>query len=163
MPADGTGNLAALRLELVHSTRLRARLRATSGTGRDRLVTLANDVAAVPGVNRALVRPATCSLIVETAEPVAAVLDRIMAQGLARIDLPKPAPPVDQLLQLGLLRADLGMKNQTDGALDLRTALALALAAGALFQLSRGRVAGPATTLAMSALSLLDKSTSRKS
>jgi hypothetical protein len=49
------------------------------------------------------------------------------------------------------------VKRRTGNALDLRTALALALAAGAVLQLARGRVAGPATTLAMAAFSLLDR------
>ena len=44
---------------------------------------------------------------------------------------------------------------QTDGALDLRTAMGLMLAAGAVVQLTRGRIAGPALTLAMASYSLL--------
>lgn len=157
MPADA-GGTAAPRLDLVHSSRFRARLRGPEGTARDTLLALADEVAAIPGVLRALVRPSTCSLIVETHEPVDTVLDRLSTRGVLRIAPPTTPPPLNQVLQLGLMRADMGVQSQTAGTLDLRTAIALALLAGAVFQLSRGRVAGPATTLAMSALSLLDKS-----
>jgi hypothetical protein len=59
-----------------------------------------------------------------------------------------------------MMKADLGLGQRTGGALDLRTSLALLLAVGAILQLSRGRIAGPATTLAMSAFALLDKGAS---
>ncbi|MFC2968224.1 hypothetical protein [Acidimangrovimonas pyrenivorans] len=121
------------------------------------MVALANRVAAVPNVLRALARPATGSLIVESDGPVEAVLDAIEQGGIARIvAAPKPVP-ARQAVQLGLLQADMGIKARTGESLDLRTALALALLGGAIVQLSRGQIAGPATTLAASALSLLDR------
>ena len=58
---------------------------------------------------------------------------------------------------MGLMKADMDLGRRTEGALDLRTSIALLLAAGAVLQFARGRVAGPATTLAMSAFALLDR------
>jgi hypothetical protein len=65
-------------------------------------------------------------------------------------------PPVGQTMQLGLLQAEVSVKRRTDGALDLRSAIATLLILMAVVQLTRGRIAGPATTLLMSALSVLD-------
>lgn len=136
--------------------RRRARLRVAEDTDRAALLELADRLAAVAGVDRVLARPATGSLILETHHDAAEVLAEMEARGLvATARAPKP-PPVGQLVQLGLLQADMGVKQQTEGALDLRTALGLLLAGGAVVQLMRGRVAGPATTLAMAAFALLD-------
>jgi hypothetical protein len=85
------------------------------------------------------------------------VLDEITAEEVARVAPPAKGPPVNQVMQMGLARMDMGLRSQTRDGLDLRTAIALALLAGALVQIGRGRVAGPATTLAMSALALLDR------
>ncbi|MGC9368000.1 MAG: HMA2 domain-containing protein [Paracoccaceae bacterium] len=159
MPADDAafaGN-APVALERAHVIARRARLRA-AGLERDALVALADRLAALPGVARALVRPSTGSVIIETHEPVEAVLGRVAEAGIARIQDPPQRPPVGQVMQMGLARASTGMKDRTGGALDLDTAIALALLAGSILQLSRGRVAGPATTLAMGALTLLEKS-----
>lgn len=153
----GPEGSAPPRLHLAHSTGHRARLRADPAPDRDTLVALADRVASIPGVSRALARPGTGSLIIETHKPVAEVLAEVTAESILRLDAAPEPPPVDQVLQMALLRADMGVKDRTGGALDFRTAIALALAAGALFQLTRGRVAGPATTLAMGALSLIDR------
>jgi hypothetical protein len=51
----------------------------------------------------------------------------------------------------------MALKGRTQNALDLNSAAALLLFFGAAVQLGRGRIAGPATTLAMAALSMLDR------
>jgi hypothetical protein len=81
----------------------------------------------------------------------------IAAQGIARIRPAAPPPPIGQVAQLGLLRADMALKGSTQNTLDLNATLALLLLAGAAIQLGRGQIAGPATTLAMAALSMLDR------
>lgn len=160
---DGAGNTtsAPARLQLVHTTRQRARLKSDLPAEVELLTELANRVASVPGVLRAQIRPNTGSVIIESHRPVKEVLAELTERGIARIDTPPQAPPVNQVLQLGLLQADLGLKDRTGNALDLRTAIAVALIGGAILQLGRGRIAGPATTLAFSALSLLDRTMDR--
>lgn len=135
----------------------RARLRPARPLGRDALVDLADRLATVAGVDRVLARPATGSLIVETHHDAGEVLDAMEAGSLIVTRRAPTAPPVGQMVKLGLLRADMGVKSRTEGALDLRTGLALLLIAAALVQLARGRVAGPATTLATAAFSLIDR------
>lgn len=159
MPADdrATPVEGPVRLHLVHATGRRARLRLEAELAREAMVDLANRVASVPGVLHAQLRPNTGSLIVESAQAIEAVLKAVEERGIARIgSLPKP-PPVSQVLQLGLLQADMGVKQKTGDALDLRTAIALALLGAAAVQLGRGRVFGPAATLALGALSLIDR------
>jgi len=157
MPADDAAFAGAdpVALERVHMIARRARLRA-QGLEREALAALADRLAALPGVARALVRPSTGSVIIESLEPVEQVLERAIEAGIARIREPAPRPPVGLVVQTGLARADLGVKNRTHGALDLETSVALVLLAGAIIQLSRGRIAGPAATLAMNALTLLE-------
>lgn len=145
----------APRVFRTHLLRHRARLRVAAPLDRAALVELAEILAAVPGIDRVLARPATGSLIVETHRPAAEVLDDMEDRHLIRSVKPPPRPPVRQSVQLGLAKADLGLRQRTDQALDIRTALGLLLLTGAILQLARGRVAGPATTLAIAALSLL--------
>ncbi len=159
MAADGSATAAARPplLYRAHLLRHRARLRAADGIDRDVLIGLADKLAGVPNVRRALVRPSTRSVILETFDEAEAVLETIVAEGIARIKAAPKPPPVDQVIKLGLMRADMGVKARTGDALDFRTAIALALLFGSVVQLTRGRFAGPATTLAMSALTLLDR------
>jgi hypothetical protein len=58
--------------------------------------------------------------------------------------------------QLGLMKLDHDIREETEGALDLRTAMVVLLVGGAAIQLWRGQVAGPATTLLLGAFSLLE-------
>jgi len=156
MPDSGMPSGDAVRVHRVHALDRRARLRVASPMERPELVELAERLAAVAGVERVLARPATGSLIVETDRPVSDVLDEMVAVQLIAV-VPAPhRPPVRQAVQIGLARADLGLQQRTDKALDLRTALGLLLLAGALVQLARGRIAAPATTLAIAALALLE-------
>lgn len=123
---------------------------------RTALVDLAERLAAVAGVHRVLARPSTASLIIETQRPAAEALKEMEAAGIVRFVTPPHPPPVRQSVQLGLAKVDLGLRSRTEQSLDLRTALGLLLLFGAIVQLARGRVAGPATTMAIAALSLLD-------
>ncbi|WP_397543215.1 HMA2 domain-containing protein [Roseovarius salis] len=146
----------AVKLRTRHKTRLRGRFRLETPLDREGITQLANEMAGIGGVRRARVRPNTCSLIIESAIPMDAVIAAIEEQGIARILSMSAPPPVGQTLQSGLLRVDGAVKRQTGGAFDLRSALATVLIIAALVQMTRGRLAGPATTLLMSALPLLD-------
>lgn len=155
---ESAGKSAApVPLLLLHTTRKRARLKIDLPAGVEALTDLANQVASVPGVLRAQIRPNTRSVIVESHWPIKDVLTELADRGIASIGKPPQSPPVNKVLQMGLLQADMGLKRRTGDALDLRTALALALLGAAVMQIGRGRIAGPATTLAFGALSLLDR------
>lgn len=145
-------------LRPVHLLDRRARLRVCEAMDAAGMEALAHRLAAVPGVDRVLGRPASGSVILETHAPAAEVLADMEHRGLIRRERPPQRPPVRQSVQLGLAKADMGIRKGTDAALDLRTAIALVLLVGAVLQLVRGRVAGPATTLALGALSLLNAS-----
>lgn len=159
---ESTGKPAApVPLLLLHATQKRARLKIDLAGGAEALTDLVNQVASVPGVLRAQIRPNTRSMIVESHRPIKDVLAKMADRGIARIGKPPQAPPVNQVLQMGLLQADMGLKQRTGDALDLRTTIALALLGAAAVQIGRGRIAGPATTLALGALSLLDRNKKR--
>ncbi|SEQ26796.1 hypothetical protein [Thalassovita taeanensis] len=144
-------------LEELHVIDGRARLRPAMSLEPDALKALADRIAAVPAVRRVLARPATGSLIVEFDGPAAPVFEEIGAQEIARIR-PQPAPPpITQVARFGLMRADMNLKNATDGTLDLNSTVALLLFMGAAVQVARGQIAGPATTLVMAALAMLDR------
>lgn len=154
MSADHAG----IQLELAHSAARRTRLRPARPRSPEDLRAIAERIAAVPGVVRVISRPTTGSLIVETHVAADKVLDRIEADGIARITRPAAPPPISQIAQFGMLRADMAVKASTDDVLDLNSAVALLLTMGAIIQLSRGRIAGPATTLLAAALSMMDRS-----
>jgi hypothetical protein len=145
-------------LHLVHRAEGRMRLRFSGAVPQgDALAAFADRLAGIDGVRRVRARPNTGSVILDLAGPADAVLGALEGAGVARIVAPPKPPPVGQVIRLGLMQADASVARQTGGALDLRTALGLALLAGAAVQLGRGRVAGPATTLAMTAWSLLSR------
>ncbi len=143
-------------LRQVHVTESRARLQLEAELDAAAIAALADNLASLPGVKRAVVRPNTGSVIIETDVPVATVMEAVAEAGIARIKPPLSRPPVKQTLQLAMMQADLGVKRQTGNALDLRTTLAVILLGAAMFQLTRGRIVGPAATLLMGALSLMD-------
>lgn len=117
--------------------------------------TLVDALAATGGIDRIVGRPNTASLIIETSESAKALTARLVDAGLLRVaPAPKP-PPVRDVARLGLLNADQALSRRTEGALDMRTAFALALAMAALYQLARGRLFGPALSMALGAASML--------
>ncbi|WP_371036377.1 hypothetical protein [Rhodosalinus sp. FB01] len=156
MPTEGTARPP--RLCLVHRSGRRVRLRFQSPVPQGAaLAAFADGLADLTGVARALVRPRTGSVIIETLAPAGEVLEALAGSDLVRIvDAPRPVA-VGQVMQLGLARTDMELARRTEGALDLRSTLAVALLGAAIVQLARGRVAGPATTLAMTAFSLLER------
>jgi len=121
------------------------------------LKTLGDAIATVPGLTRVLVRPNTGSMILKFAGHPDALFTAITAQGLATIRHPAPPPPIGQVARLGMMRADMALKNRTRNTLDLNSTMALLLFAAAVVQIGRGQIAGPATTLATAALSMLDR------
>jgi len=144
-------------LEIVHAIADRVRLRPSQPLSAEALIGLADRIAGLPAARRVLARPGTGSLIVETQGPAQRLLDQIAAQGIADPRQRPAPPPVGDVARLGLVRADSAVRRATAGGLDLNAAFAVLLLAGAGLQLLRGRVAGPATTLAMAALSMLDR------
>lgn len=147
---------SVVRLMRVHECDSRLRLRTATRCTPEAMKRLADQLARVTGVVRVTARPNTGSVILSIDRAPAAVLDAIAAAGVARVVAPDKAPPVGQVLALGLMQADMDLRKRTDDALDLRTSLALLLIGAAILQAVRGRIAGPASTLAMAAFSLLD-------
>ena len=145
-----------LRLERAHAVAGRLRLRAREGLDRATLPGLLDRIARVDGVRHVAARPNTGSLILTIDDAPEAVEKRLAAQGIAKIGPPPAPPPLGQVVQMGMLKLDADIRRQSDGAIDLKSGLALLLAAGAVMQLTRGRVAGPATTLALAAYGLLE-------
>jgi hypothetical protein len=143
-------------LRLAHRADRRLRLKlAEPPPGGDALQAFVDRLAGTRGVRRARLRPTTGSVILDLALPAGEVLAALETAGVARLAPPPPTVPVGVAVEATLAQADAGLSRATDGALDLRTALGLALAGAAVVQLARGRVAGPATTLGMAAWSLL--------
>lgn len=160
-PDNRPGDPGPYRAHLAHQSarRLRLRLEETAVRSID-AQGLADRLTSVQGVARVVFRPNTGSLIFETLVDAGEVLEALRQGPLLSIKAPPKPPPVGQMIQMGLLKADMDLGRRTEGALDLRTTIALLLLFGAILQLARGRVAGPATTLAMSAFALLDRSSS---
>jgi hypothetical protein len=81
----------------------------------------------VHGVSRVVFRPNTGSLILETLIDAGEVLEALKDEPSLSIKAPPKPPPVGQMIQMGLLKADMDLGRRTDGALDLRTTMALLL------------------------------------
>ncbi len=148
---------APVEVLLAHVTGGRARLRLVRPLPEATLTALADDLATLPGIERVVIRPATGSVIIEGRRPAEALEAALRSSGLITLTEPEPAQPIGQLAQLGLWLADLKLREETRGALDIRTALALMLLGGAIVQLLRGQISGPATTLLMEAFKLIDR------
>lgn len=144
-------------LEIHHAVPGRVRLRPAKPMDTGGLKALGDMIAMVPGLTRVLVRPNTGSMIVQFSGQPDAFFKAITAQGIATIRHPAPPPPIGQVAKLGLMRADMALKDRTANTLDLNSTMALLLFAAAIVQIGRGHIAGPATTLAMAALSMLDR------
>lgn len=117
----------------------------------------AGQILRLSGVRRVAVRPATLSVIVEFDGSVEAFEERLAHSDVAQLKAPLKPPPLDQVFQLGIVRADEAVRDRTAGALDLHSAVGLILLAGACVQLARGQVAGPASALLLGALPLLER------
>lgn len=143
-------------LETVHAIDGRLRLRVREDLAADAWTGLADRMAGIPGIRKVVLRPNTRSAILTIDEPAATILDRLgETPGTRVVDAPAP-PPIGQALQIGLMKLDHDLKRTTRETVDLRSLIALLLLVGAGGQLVRGRIAGPASTLAMAAFSLLE-------
>ena len=145
-----------VRVRLVHVTAGRARLRLGPTVEEDAMRALADRLLGLGGIRRVLVRPNTGSLILESGLGEGELRALLEGAEAIRIEPPRHPPPVSQAAGFGLLKLDADLKARTDNLLDLRGALGLALIGGGIVQLARGQVAGPATTLLMTAYSLLE-------
>jgi len=147
-----------VEVRLAHASDGRVRLRLARRLDRDALSALADHLTSASDVRRVRVRPNTDSVIVEGIGPGTEILRRLERQGVVAVLAPEPPPQFGPLARLGIMRIDMELKDRTEGVLDFRSSLALVLLGGAVIQLVRGQVAGPATTLVVSALSLLEQS-----
>jgi len=145
-------------IEVHHAVAGRLRLRPVLPMEAGALRALADGIAALWGIRRVVSRPATSSLIVEFDGPAAPMIEAIGASGLARLRDRSPPPPISMVAKLALLQAETRVKGATDSTLDLYTLLGLMLLMGAVVQVGRGRIASPATSLAVAALAMLDRS-----
>lgn len=143
---------------IAHEIPGRLRVRLAEPMAREALAALVDRIAALPGARRVAARPNTLSVIIESDPALGPIGPKLAALGVLKLRPEPTPPPVAQAAQLGLMRLDAELGRRTDGAFDLHSALATLLIFGALVQVARGRVAGPATTLAMSAFSLLERS-----
>lgn len=158
MPDGGNagGDPPRVTLETAHAVDGRLRLRVRHDLAPAAWAGLADRLACVPGVRKVVLRPNTRSAILTIDEPAATILARLRETPGTRVaDAPTP-PPIGQTLQLGLMKLDHDLKRTTHEAADLRGLIAVLLLIAAGGQLLRGKVAGPASTLAMAAFSLLD-------
>jgi len=143
-------------LERVHAVDGRVRLRLRNAASREEFQALAEQLSGLAGVTNIVARPNTRSVILSFDGKAEDMMARLAeARDIRVADRPKPVP-LSQLSQLGMLQLDQNIKKHTDDVLDFRTGVALFLVFGAIVQLGRGRIAGPTTTLLMSALSLLN-------
>lgn len=154
--AKGSG-ARPVALQIAHLTRGRIRFRLGESLSRDALTALITRISEIPDVARVVARPNTRSIILDITADGEPVIERLKADGVAVIMPHVPMPPLAQLAQFSMTRMDATIGKRTDGMLDTRTVLATILILIAIAQLSRGKIAGPATTLLMSAFSLLDR------
>lgn len=143
--------------ERAHAAGNRLRLRLSGSRDPAQLEDLATRISACPGVLRVRIRPNTGSAIIEGEVPAETLAARIEGAGILRLRMPGHPPPIGKVMQLALMRADMTIKARSQGVADLRSALAVLLFAGSLVQTARGRLVGPASTLALGALSLIDR------
>jgi hypothetical protein len=155
MPPDAP---APVRVRIGHLTAGRARLRLDRPLERPALEALSDRLADCPGVRRVVARPNTGSVIIEAAKGEAALRKLIEGLDFLKVLPPPKAVPIGQMAKLGEMMLDKKIRDRTEGALDLRATLALILFLAAAVQVFRGQVAGPATTLLVAALYLMEES-----
>lgn len=148
MPAEGEPVAAQLRHQA--PGRIRAELSAPL-PARERLERLATDLAALPQVTAAEIRPGSGSVIMRHQGDPDSLPDRLAEAGLRLTDTPNAAPdaPIDPIgTSISLLsRADRAIAAASDGRLDIWGAAFGLLVAAGMVQLARGRIAGPALAL----------------
>ena len=143
-------------VRVAHEIPGRLRLRLERHADRADPAALADRIAACTGVHRVAVRPATGSVIVEGETGEGALRAALEAGGAVKVLPPAGTLPVAVVAKAGLDRLDREIGDRTDGALDHRSALAVLLLGAAAVQVARGQLVGPAATLLVGALSLLE-------
>ncbi|TCT07801.1 hypothetical protein [Aquabacter spiritensis] len=136
-----------LSARIVHTLDGRTRLRLLGTPPHDRLIALADALAAA-GIEKVDIRPRTGSIVLTHSGPLSGLSDALEEAGLHL--LPRIAEPQkDAVAEAGerVAQADLVLRLTSGGTLDLRNAAFLGLMAAGLVQLARGRIAGPALTL----------------
>lgn len=133
---------------IVHQLEGRTRLRLAGEPPHHRLVALADALAAA-GFEKVEVRPRTGSIILGHAQPWHSLAEAVRATGLTVLPKAPEPPPKDAITEAGeqVARADLLLQLFSKGQLDLRNLAFLGLTGVGLFQLARGRFAGPALTV----------------
>ncbi len=145
------------KASLLHATPGRLRLRIDAFVGdAAAMEAFVESIAEVPGLTRIVGRPATGTLILEYAGEVADLVPALVETGGMTFVRPPTPPPLSQTLRFGLALIDQRIAARTEGAIDGRTGIALVLGGLAVFQAAQGRLLGPASTLLMGALALLD-------
>ena len=117
--------------------------------GRDALDRLAEALAAVAGIEAVEIRPHTGSLIIRHGQDFDPASEAVLAAGLRIVPSPESGPPLDPIQETirQLARAEETLSRLTGGRADLWNIAFVALLAGGVAQLARGRIAGPAVTL----------------
>ncbi len=146
----------AVAVQLAHVTDGRARMRLTGRIPSEKLSEICGHLARLPGITRSLARPNTGSLIVESSMKKEALGDLLKSCDAIRIVPRVPSPPLGTALRFGLVRTDSEVFRRTGGQLNLHTALGALLMIAAVIQIARGRFVGPAATLLVNALALLE-------
>lgn len=153
-PAKEDASLLPAVLE--HLTAERARLRLPRlRRDRDSFDRLATATAALPGVQAVEANPLTAGMLIRHDGGFDAIADAAEAAGLFRIAEAEPAPDMLKELRARMRGLEAGLRERSDGALDINSASFLLFAAVGAVQLARGQVAMPALTAFWYAMSAL--------
>ena len=112
----------------------------------------ADRLAAWESVNRVETNPLTASILVHFSDPERLFIEAVAKNDLFDIDFdaafaPQSGPAVTHDAVRTFEAADIAVRRWTGDQIDMRSALFLLLFAGGVFQLLRGRLAAPASTL----------------
>ncbi len=132
---------------LEHLTAERARLRLPRlRRDRDAFDRLATAAAALPGVRAVEANPLTAGMLIRHGGDFAAIAEAAEKAGLFRLETAEPAPDLLKALRARMRGVEAGLRDRSDGALDINSASFLLFAAVGAVQLARGQVAMPALT-----------------
>ena len=114
--------------------------------------TVAARLASWHSVERVEVNPLTASVLVHFSDLAALLAENAEKNDLFAVALDDPAitappPSLTEQAAEGFAAADRAMRRWTAGTADLRGSVFLLLLAGGIYQLLRGNIAAPATTL----------------
>ncbi|MBO6668633.1 HMA2 domain-containing protein [Parvibaculum sp.] len=147
--AEGPENKDASPLPAIleHLTAERARLRLPKlRRDRDAFDRLATATAALPGVQAVEANPLTAGMLIRHGGDFAAIAVAAKAAGLFSLEEAERAPDMLKELRARMKHLERGLRQHSEGALDINSASFLFFAAVGAVQLARGRVAMPALT-----------------